>query len=144
VVYENFPLTEIHPFAMRAAAEGECVRKAKGDAAFFTYVQSVYDHQDGLTAVSVDVTLAAAVAAAGGDAAAAAACAATPEIQALVNSERQLGEDVGVDQTPMLLVNGHLLPVTQIPYEVLKKIVAYQAGQDGIVVHLQPTLSTLK
>jgi len=27
---------------------------------------------------------------------------------------------------------------------VLRKIIAYQAGQDGITVHLQPTLSTLK
>jgi protein-disulfide isomerase len=144
VVFENFPLAEIHPYAFRAAAEGECVRKAKGDAAFFTYIQSVFDGQDGLTKERADATLSAAVTKAGGDPAAAATCAATPEIAATVKAERKLGEDIGVDQTPMLVVNGHLLPVSIIPYEVLKKIIAYQAGQDGIVVHVQPTLSNLK
>jgi hypothetical protein len=39
---------------------------------------------------------------------------------------------VGVDQTPMLLVDGHLLPLTQIPYETLKTIISYQASLDGV------------
>jgi protein-disulfide isomerase len=144
VVFENYPLTGIHPYAFRAAAEGECVRKAKGDAAFFTYTQAVFDLQEGLTAERADATLSAAVTKAGGDPAAAAACAETPEIKADVNASEKLGSDVGVDQTPMLSVNGHLLPISSLPYEVLKKIIAYQAGQDGVVVHVQPTLSTLK
>jgi hypothetical protein len=29
-------------------------------------------------------------------------------------------------------VNGHLLPLTGVPYETLKKIVAYQATLDGV------------
>jgi protein-disulfide isomerase len=144
IVFENYPISEIHPFAFRAAAEGECVRKAKGDDAFFTYAQAVFDKQEGLTAEMVDATLSAAVLKAGGDPAAAKACAATPEIKAKVDAERKLGVDIGVDQTPMLAVNGHVLPMSSIPYEVLKKIIVYQAGQDGIVVHVQPTLSTLK
>jgi len=144
VVFENYPIAEIHAYAFRAAAEGECVRKAKGDDAFFTYTQAVFDKQESLTPELVEATLAGAVAKAGGDPAAAATCAATPEIKAAVEASRQLGIDIGVDQTPMLAVNGHLLPVSQIPYEVLKKIIAYQAGQDGIVVHVQPTLTNLK
>ncbi len=144
IVFENYPITELHPYAFRAAAEGECVRKAKGDDAFFTYASSVFDLQDGLTAERVEATLTSAVTKAGGDPVAAAACAATPEIKAAVEAQKKLGEDIGVGETPMLAVNGHLLPVAQIPYEVLKKIVAYQAGQDGVTVHVQPTLSTLK
>jgi protein-disulfide isomerase len=144
VVFQNYPLTSIHPYAFRAAAEGECVRKAKGDAAFFTYAQAVFDGQEGLTAERVDATLSAAVTKAGGDPAAAAACAETQAIKDDVNASEKLGTDVGVDQTPMLSVNGHLLPFASLPYEVLKKIIAYQAGQDGITVHVQPTLSTLK
>jgi hypothetical protein len=37
-----------------------------------------------------------------------------------------------VDQTPVLSVNGHMLPLTQVPYETLKKVVAYQAVLDGV------------
>lgn len=144
IVFENYPLTDIHPFAFRAAAEGVCVRKAKGDAAFFAYTKSVFDHQEGLTAENVTNTLTAAATAAGADPQAAAVCAEGPEAKAEVEASTQLAKDIGIDQTPMLVVNGHALPVSQMSYEILKKIIAYQAGQDGIVVHVQPTLSTLK
>jgi protein-disulfide isomerase len=143
IVFENFPLTT-HPYARRAAEDGVCVRKEKGDAAFFSYVQAVYAKQAGLTAESADETLKAAETTAGADPAAVAACAATPETKAAVEASLKLGEDVGVSQAPTLAVNGHLLPVASLPYETLKQIVAFQAEQDGITVHLQPTLTTLK
>ncbi len=144
IVFENFPIAEIHPFAYRAAAEGVCVRKAKGDEAFFTYAASVYDKQAGLTAESADATLAAAVTAAGGDPKATAACADEPATRQAVDASIALGKDVGVDQTPLLFVNGHALPITAIPYETLKKIVVFQATQDGVAVHPQPSLTSLK
>jgi protein-disulfide isomerase len=144
IVFENYPIAEIHPFAYRAAAEGVCVRKAKGDAAFFTYVATVYDKQAGLTAESADATLAAAVTAAGGDPKAAATCADDSATKQAVDASIALGKDVGVDQTPLLYVNGHMLPITAMPYETLKKIVVFQAEQDGITVHPQPSLTSLK
>ena len=119
------------------------MRKAKGDAAFFKYAQAVYDTQGALTAESVDATLKAAAVAAGADPGATAACANTPAAAEEVAASVKLGDDIGVDQTPMLAINGHLLPVTALPYDVLK-IVAFQANQDGITVQLQPILSTLK
>lgn len=131
VVYENFPLTEIHPFAFKAAADGVCVAKAKPEA-FWTYLQAVYDMQGGLTAESGDETLKNAVVKAGLDVGAVSACAATAATREQVNASLKLGEDVGVDQTPMLAVNGHLLPMSAIPYETLKTIVAYQAEEDGV------------
>jgi protein-disulfide isomerase len=144
IVYENFPIAEIHPYAYRAAAEGVCVRKAKGDAAFYVYVQAVYNKQESLTPQLAEQTLATAVLTAGGDPKTAAACADTTETKADVDASIELGKSVGVDQTPMLFVNGHALPINALPYETLKKIIAYQAGLDGIKVQLQPTLSTLK
>lgn len=144
IVYENFPIAEIHPYAFRAAAEGVCVQKAKGDAAFFTYVQAVYNKQESLTPQLAEQTLAAAVLTAGGDPKAAAMCADEAGTKANVDASIELGKSVGVDQTPMLFVNGHALPVNAVPYETLKKIIAFQAGLDGIKVQLQPTLSTLK
>jgi protein-disulfide isomerase len=143
IVFEDAPQA-MHPFAMQAAVDGQCVRKTKGDAAFFAYAQAVYAKQAGLTQQSADATLKAAIGAAGADPAAVAACAATPDAKAAVDRSTKLAEDVGAIQMPMLAVNGHLLPIDAIPYETLKRMVAFQAGQDGITVHLQPTLSTLK
>ncbi len=144
VVFENFPLQEIHPFAMRAAEEGECVRRSKGDAAFFTYAEAVYATQDGLTPAGAAATLSAAVSRAGADPNAVATCAATPAVREAIAAQVKLGTSLGVDQTPMLAINGHLMPLGSLPYEVLKRMIAFQAGQDGLTVQVQPTLTTLK
>ncbi|MDE1161043.1 MAG: thioredoxin domain-containing protein [Acidobacteriaceae bacterium] len=144
IVFENYPITEIHPYAEEAAAMGVCVRKAKGDPAFFTYASAVFEAQAALTASNHEGALATAVTRAGADAKVVAACAATPATIAEVNAERKLGEDLGVNQTPTLMVNGWALPVASVPYEVLKKMIAYRAGLDGVTVHLQPTLTELK
>jgi protein-disulfide isomerase len=131
VVFQSFPLAELHPYAYKAAAYGYCVQKQKNEA-FFVYAAAVFDTQDALTPEAGDETLKAAVTKAGLDPAAVDACAATPAIKAQVDASITLAQEIGVEQTPMLAVNGHLLPLTGVPYETLKQIVAYQAAQDGV------------
>lgn len=138
IVYQNFPLVAIHPFAYQAAAYGACVAERSNEA-FFTYLQAVYDGQDGLTAESGEATLRNAVTKAGLDPAAIATCSETKAARDKVDASIRLGQDVGVDQTPLLAVNGHLLPVNQIPYETLKTIIAYQAAQDGVSAAAAPS-----
>jgi len=92
----------------------------------------VFDTQAALTPETGDETLKSAVTKAGLDPAAVDACAATQATKDQVNASIKLAQDVGVDQTPMLSVNGHLLPLTQVPYETLKKIVTYQIALDGV------------
>jgi protein-disulfide isomerase len=144
VVFQNFPLVDIHPFAFQAAAEGLCVDKAKGDEAFSRYVQAVFDAQEGLTPERATATLDLAVTKAGGDPVAAAACAKTHPIIDAVNASVQLGKDAGVESTPMLFVNGQPVPVNAMAYEELKKMIAYRAGLDGVSVRVQPSMKTLK
>ena len=144
IVFQNFPLTSIHPFADEAAAEGLCVRAAKGDAAFFKYAQAVFDNQDALTVEGADRALSAAVLKAGGDPVAVAACAKTSATLAAVKASVQFAKDAGVDSTPTLFVNGFPIPLTSVPYEVLKKIVVYRANQDGMSLTVQPSLKSLK
>lgn len=131
VVFQSFPLTDIHPFAFKAAAYGYCVQKQKNDA-FFPYAAAVFDTQAALTAETGDETLKNAVTKVGLDPAAVDTCAATQAIKDQVNASIKLGGDVGVDQTPLLAVNGRLLPIAQVPYETLKTIVSYQAVLDGV------------
>ncbi len=140
VVFQNYPLTDIHPAAFEAAAYGVCVAKQKNEA-FFPYAQAVYDAQAMLTPEDTDKTLAAAVTKAGLDPAAVAACAKTPEAKAAVGASVKLGVDAGVDQTPLLAVNGHMLPLTSIPYETLKQIIAFQAQLDGVSTGATPVAS---
>ena len=129
IVYQNYPLTEIHPFAYQAAAYGDCVAAAKGDAAFYTYMHDVFDHQESLTPQLAQQTLDNAVTKAGASPASIAACSTTPATKAKVDAESKLAEQIGVDQTPMLAVNGHLMPLGGVPYETLKQIVEWDRKQ---------------
>jgi protein-disulfide isomerase len=131
VVFQSYPIVELHPYAFKAAAYGYCVQKQKNDA-YFVYSAAVFDAQGALTPETGDETLKSAVTKAGLDPAVVDACAATPATKALVDASIKLAQDSGVEQTPMLAVDGHLLPLNGVPYETLKKIITYQAALDGV------------
>jgi protein-disulfide isomerase len=152
VVFQLFPLVDIHPSAFKAAAYGICVQKQSNEA-FFKYVAGVFDTQEGLSPTSDDTLLKAAAIRSGADAPAVIACAATQATKDVVNADIKLALDAGVQETPTLSVNGRLLPITTIPYDLLKKLIQYQATLDGVdsgataetlaPTPVQPTLSTL-
>ena len=129
IVYQNYPLTEIHPFAFKAAAYGTCVAAAKGDAAFFTYAQDVFEHQESLTDALAQQTMDSAVTKAGASPASVATCAASPATKAKIDGQIALADKIGVDQTPMIAVNGHLMPLGGLPYETLKQIIEWDRKQ---------------
>jgi len=129
VVYENFPLTQIHPAAEKAAEYGVCVAQLKGNAAFFTYANAVFDTQSKLTPEGTDQTLQDAATKAGADTAAMKQCVAAPATKANVDASVQLGTDVGVNQTPMLFINGRPVPLNAAPYGTLKQLVSFAADE---------------
>jgi protein-disulfide isomerase len=130
IVYENFPLVEVHPYAFEAAAYGVCIAN-KDINAFFKYEKAVFDTQAALVPATAEATLKTAAAKAGADPAATATCAATAATKAAVDAQVKLGAEIGVDQTPMLAVNGRLVPLA-IPYETLRNLVVFQASLDGV------------
>lgn len=131
IVFQNFPIQQIHPYAFRAAADGVCVAQISS-AAFFTYAQAVFDTQGALTPETGDQTLANAITKAGADPAKITACAATPAVKEQIDASLALGVEAGVGQTPVLAANGRVLPLTGIPYETLRNIIAFQASLTGI------------
>jgi len=131
IVFENFPLTEIHPFAMQAALYGSCIAK-KSSEAFFTYEQAVYDTQGALLPDTAEQTLKNAATKAGADPTAIAFCVASDAAKADVAQSMALAADVGVDQTPMLSINGRIIGVASVPYETLKSLIQFQADLDGV------------
>ena len=139
IVYESYPLTEIHPLAYRAASYAACVAQQSSDA-FFTFTQAVYDTQGALTADDGEQTLKNAATKAGQNPESIATCAASPIAKASVDASTKLATDLGIDQTPILAVNGRLLPLTSIPYETLRNLINFQAGLDGIAVPSIPLI----
>jgi len=131
IVFQLFPLVDIHPSAFKAAAFGVCVQKQSNDA-FFKYAAGVFETQDGLAPTTEDTLLKAAVKRAGLDSDAISACAATQATKDIVNADIKLAADAGVDQTPLLSVNGRMLPVAGASYEAIKQLIQFQATLDGV------------
>jgi protein-disulfide isomerase len=133
IVFQNYPLAQIHPAAVTAATYGVCVAKLGGSTAFFQYASAVFDAQEGLaSADGATLTLNSAVTKAGLDPAKVAACAATPEAGKQVEDSVKLAQGLNINQTPTLVVNGRPVPLGAVPYETLKQIIEFQAKLDGV------------
>jgi protein-disulfide isomerase len=133
IVFQNFPLAQIHPASVTAASYGVCVTKLGGSNAFFLFASAVFDGQEGLaTADGASLTLNSAVTKAGLDPAKVSACATTPDTGTQVQASVKLAQALNINQTPTLMVNGRQVPIGGLPYEMIKQIVSYQAKLDGI------------
>jgi protein-disulfide isomerase len=134
IVFQYFPLESIHPEAARAAEYGVCVAKQGGSSDFFQFASAVFDGQDGMTTPDgTTLTLNSAVTKAGLDPAKIAACANSPATKTDVDASVKLATDLGLNQVPTLMVNGRPVPPT-IPYDMLKKIIEFQAKLDGVTL----------
>jgi len=134
-VFENFPLAAIHSEAYKAAAYSVCVAQQGGNEAFFKFADAVFAGQEGLTPQTSDATLADAVTKAGLDAVKIGSCSYTSAAKVPVDASIKLAQDLAVDETPMLFINGRQIPIGevssgQLPYDMLKKIVAWQFSLD--------------
>jgi protein-disulfide isomerase len=130
-VFENYPLQQ-HPQAFHAAAYGVCVAKLGGNKAFFDYASAVFDGQAGLaTDDGATLTLNSAVTKAGQDPEKVEACSKTPETKATVEASVKLAQDLNINQTPSLAINGRIIPFGGVEYNILKEMINYQATNDG-------------
>jgi protein-disulfide isomerase len=131
IVFQLFPLVDIHPSAFKAAAFGVCAQQQSNEA-FFKYAAGVFETQEGLSPTTDDTLLKAAAKRAGLDSDAIATCAATQATKDIVTADIKLAEDAGVDQTPLLSVNGRLLPIAGVSFETVKQLIQFQATLDGV------------
>jgi len=132
IVFENYPIPQIHPQAMVAAKYGVCVAKEGGSSAFFTYAAAVFDGQEGLaSADGATLTLNSAVTKAGLDPAKIKTCADSPETAKSIAASLKLAQDINIQQVPTLMINGRQVPANS-SYETLKQVIDYQAKLDGI------------
>jgi protein-disulfide isomerase len=152
VVFQQFPLVDIHSSAFKAAAYGVCAQKQSDDA-FFKYAAGVFDTQQALGPTTEDTLLRAAAQRAGLDGVAIVTCANMQATKDIVNADIKLAVEAGIDQTPMLVVNGRAIPL-DLPYDLIKQIIVFQAKLDGVATGASadilaptppapPTLNTL-
>jgi protein-disulfide isomerase len=132
LVFQQFPLpATLHPWAMKAALYADCAGKMD-QAAFWKYVDTIFENQASIALATADDQLKAFANTAGLDGQKVAACAASPEAEARVKKSLDLGQSLDVNETPTVFVNGRQVrSIATIPYEQLKTLVQFEIDHAG-------------
>jgi len=126
IIFKDFPLEQLHPWARTAAIAGRCAYQQKPDA-FWKVYDLVYDNQEIISAGNAWAKMTDYAAQSGLDMDVFKGCMASPEASAAVNASHANGQKLEVNSTPTVFVNGrrmvgadeHLLE-QYINYELAK------------------------
>jgi len=105
LVYKDFPLTSIHPWATTAAIAGQCAAQ-QNPASFWKLHDIIFDAQDLITPSNVWDKMADFAAQIGLNGETFRACLSNSETAHQVDKTTQEGHDVNVTATPTIFVNG--------------------------------------
>jgi protein-disulfide isomerase len=105
VVFKDYPLEQIHPWARTAALAGRCAYQ-QAPAAFWKMYDLIYDNQDVISAENAWAKMTDFAGQAGVSPDAFKACMASPEAGAAVDASRANGVQLEVGSTPTIFVNG--------------------------------------
>jgi protein-disulfide isomerase len=105
VVYKDFPLNQIHPWAETAAIGGRCAFEQSAEA-FWKVHDSIFENQDVISTENVWDKLVGFASEAGLNADTFKACLSSPDAQKAVETDRAEGVALGVSSTPTVYVNG--------------------------------------
>ena len=109
---------------------GACVAQQGNSEAFFKYASTVFAAQNDLAGQGADQALRNAANAAGADPDKIAACANSPAGKIAVDASMHLGQELKINETPTLFIDGRSLPMLAVSYDQLKTIVEYQFSLD--------------
>lgn len=142
LVFQQFPLTQIHAWAFKAAEFGDCIAH-ENNAAFWKFMDAVYANQEQITSLvgsgdmkqqqaqvepKVVPRLKELAGQSGVDINKVMACSADPSTAKRIDQSVNLGKAMQITGTPTLFVNGRkIASLGQMPYETLKKLVEFMA-----------------
>jgi protein-disulfide isomerase len=135
VVFKDFPLDQLHPWARTAAIAGRCAYQ-QDPSAFWKVYDLIYDNQDIISASNAWTKMTDYAEQTHLNVVTFKSCMASPEAAAAVNASRANGEKLEVSSTPTVFVNGrrmvgadqHLLE-QYINYELAKQAAAKSAAK---------------
>ncbi|MBV9936929.1 MAG: DsbA family protein [Acidobacteriaceae bacterium] len=108
VIYKDFPIEAIHPWAFAAAEASHCI----GDnrlGPFWAYHDWIFEHQEEVNAGNLREKTMAFAATQGLDASAVGACLDSHAKAEEVRASLKAGEGLGIQQTPTFFLNGRLV-----------------------------------
>jgi len=122
-VIKNFPLTQIHPWAMTGAIAAECAFR-QNPQAFWKLHDALFDEQDTITPTNAWEKMLALAQNAGLDQDTFRACMASQEAKQAIDQDIQQGQALRIANTPTVFINGRrTLTTDPAP---LKQFIAYE------------------
>ncbi|MGA2902577.1 MAG: thioredoxin domain-containing protein [Candidatus Korobacteraceae bacterium] len=127
LVFQNYPLEQIHKWALPAAKYLDCLGRQNNDAVW-KFIATTYEHQSEINEQNVDQMLKGYVKDSGGDPDVVAACVVKPETEKRVRESMALAEKLDVTSTPTFFINGRKLvgfSTNSTPYDSVKAMVDF-------------------
>jgi protein-disulfide isomerase len=121
VVFKEYPLVQIHDWALTASLACECVYAIKPDASV-AYRTKVFEKQTTITAVSAQAQLLRLAEQAGVDLAEVRSCIDSKQTMSQIESDFKEAQTLGVSSTPTFFINGKMLVGGPAPEEFYKVI----------------------
>ena len=126
VVFKDFPLETLHPWARTAALAGRCAYQ-QDPKAFWKLYDAIYDHQEVISAANAWAKMTEYAGDAGLNAETFRSCLASPEASAAVDASRANGQQLEVNSTPTVFVNGRRL--VGADGRLLEQYIQYELAQ---------------
>jgi protein-disulfide isomerase len=126
VVFKDFPIEQLHPWARTAALAGRCAYQ-EDPKAFWKLYDAIYDHQDVISAANAWTKMNEYAADAGLNAEKFRSCLASPGAGEAVNASRANGQQLEVNSTPTVFVNGRR--IVGADAQLLERYIQYEAAQ---------------
>ncbi len=141
VYFMDFPLTQIHPWAMKAALAGRCVFNQNA-LAFWEYHDWIFSKQAEITEANFQQKRDEFLKSKAMDPAAIDRCAAGPAAMKAIQASMDQARKLGVQSTPTLFVNGRKLG-GYVPFDNLKAIVEMEIGYQATTKNAGEACCTL-
>jgi len=127
VVYKDFPLAGIHPWAMTAAVGGRCAF-AQSSEGFWAVHDMIFENQDVISSENVYQKVIDFAVRAGLDRDAFKVCLALPDAKAAIQADVDEGKAVQISSTPTVFVNGR--PVIGGDENTLEQYIQFELGPE--------------
>src|SRR5512147_2488859 len=129
LIFQSFPLAQLHPWAMEAASYLDCIYRTDNQAAI-TFLDAIYDHQAEINKDNATEKLKQYAQEAKADPVKTADCAASLMTRGRIEKGIGLGRELKITGTPTLFVNGRPInSLGNLPYDTLKALVEFEAAQ---------------
>ena len=126
VVFKDFPLEQVHPWARTAAIAGRCAYQ-QDPKAFWKIYDLIYDNQEIISAANAWTKLSDYAAQSGLNGETFKTCMASPEPGAAIEASRANGQLLEVNSTPTVFVNGRRM--VGADQSLLEQYINYELAQ---------------